>query len=428
MTLTIKDQFFVQIGIEGDKKKVRKRRSFLEKQHLNPFRKKSLYAFAKDCFSKEYLMEETPEERAAIDALINRIHSGELKDARKIICAVPLIACYRPLNQTIIADKVLEFAQQITYARYRELVKYAVEDPRKENLIKETINTLGTIEDDVSKSVKNQYEENPYPRWEGATGKRKQVKKTPPVSQEALTILSAGCGTGLQAVKNALAYPNATIYAVDLSKSSLAYAIRKSEELGIKNIKFFCGDILEIDKLGIEFDHILVTGVLHHMKDPVAGWRKLKEILKPGGTMVVGLYSELARQGILLTRAYIAAQNMSFNLENLQAVRNYVKNLPDNDIRKSIMLYGDFYSTSECRDMLFHVQEHNYTIPQIKAILEDLNMEFLHFQGSNKRVRAFYLKYPSKEDQKNLDLWHQFEQENPLTFMEMYVFNCKKPL
>ena len=39
----------------------------------------------------------------------------------------------------------------------------------------------------------------------------------------------------------------------------------------------------------------------------MAGWRVLVELLKPGGLMKIGLYSELARQHIVEVRAEIAS-------------------------------------------------------------------------------------------------------------------------
>ena len=106
------------------------------------------------------------------------------------------------------------------------------------------------------------YEENPYPRYNN-THYTEQIFSEE-VSQfisiestkinlqflETLTdknlqpnVLIAGCGTGQQVI-NASRYKNAKITAVDLSDSSLAYAIRKSNEYKMDNIDFKKMDIL----------------------------------------------------------------------------------------------------------------------------------------------------------------------------------------
>ena len=52
-------------------------------------------------------------------------------------------------------------------------------------------------------------------------------------------------------------------------------------------------DILHLHQIGKKFDIIESAGVLHHMNEPMAGWRVLTDLLKSGGLMKVGLYSEL---------------------------------------------------------------------------------------------------------------------------------------
>ncbi len=87
----------------------------------------------------------------------------------------------------------------------------------------------------------------------------------------------------------------------------------------------------------------------------------------------------------------------------------------------------DFFSLSECRDLLFHVQEHRFTLPQIQAALEALKMKFLGFEFRDGTVlRKFRKSYPSRRELNSLSLWHKFELENPDTFQSMYQFWCKK--
>ena len=93
---------------------------------------------------------------------------------------------------------------------------------------------------------------------------------------------------------------------MDLSLASLAYAERKSKELRFTNIDYLQADILDLHQLGKEFDIIESGGVLHHMDDPMEGWRGLVNVLKSGGLMKIGLYSDLARLHIKKIRGEIA--------------------------------------------------------------------------------------------------------------------------
>ena len=99
---------------------------------------------------------------------------------------------------------------------------------------------------------------------------------------------------------------DASVLAVDLSLASLAYARRKAMEFGLANITFAQADILTLGKAARSFDAIESSGVLHHMADPFAAWRALLGLLKPGGFMLVGLYSRLARRNVERTRRFIA--------------------------------------------------------------------------------------------------------------------------
>ena len=87
----------------------------------------------------------------------------------------------------------------------------------------------------------------------------------------------------------------------------------------------------------------------------------------------------------------------------------------------------DFYSTSSVRDLLFHTQEHQFTIPQISEILEDLNLEFLGFYSPYPVVKKkFSESFPEDKNNISLDNWHQFEINNPNTFNGMYQFWVRK--
>ncbi len=87
----------------------------------------------------------------------------------------------------------------------------------------------------------------------------------------------------------------------------------------------------------------------------------------------------------------------------------------------------DFFSLSNCRDLLFHVQEHRFTLPWIEEALTSLKLKFLGFEMQDHRVmRMFRKSHPSRGAPTSLSLWHKFELKNPNTFLGMYQFWCKK--
>jgi len=78
------------------------------------------------------------------------------------------------------------------------------------------------------------------------------------------------------------------------------------------------------------------------------------------------------------------------------------------------------------RDLLFHVQEYRYTIPEIQNCMDTLNLKFCGFEVGNEKFKNFNNINSKKEDIYNLNKWHIFEEKYPHTFIGMYQFYCQK--
>ena len=96
----------------------------------------------------------------------------------------------------------------------------------------------------------------------------------------------------------------------------------------------------------------------------------------------------------------------------------------DSDLKR-LLQSPDFYSISGCRDLCFHVQEHRLTLPRIKAFLADNGLEFLGFVLDPGMLQRFQQKYAGADA--DLDRWHDFEQDNPDLFANLYNFWLRKP-
>ena len=174
----------------------------------------------------------------------------------------------------------------------------------------------------------------------------------------------AGCGTGQHPIDEAQLIQGAKILAIDLSMASLGYAKRKTREMNIDSIEYAQADILKLDTLGRTFDVIESSGVLHHLADPLDGWRRLLSMLRPNGFMKLGFYSEIARRDIVRARNLISARGYGSTPHEIRESRQYLRQVEKAE-NIGPVLQGDFYSTSECRDLLFHVQEHRMTLDVI---------------------------------------------------------------
>ena len=395
--------------------------------------KKFIISLAEQCWLNEFIWEISKKEEVLIEKL--KLKINEEKNLNDLEIAV--LGCYTPLNSI---KKIASLENQISKDNlFNDLIKIQVLDFKKETKLKKSIKLFGVIDNTLSKKVRKQYEENPYPRWryfnqlissiDFKSDFNAQIYPNKiDLDQEfdSPNILLAGCGTG-QHLMALTRYKNAKILAIDLSLSSIAYAKRKVEELNIKNIEFLQADILGLNKLQTKFDIIESAGTLHHMKDPEKGLENLLRLLKNNGLLRLGLYSKIARREIIKFRENLNINNFSNNFEDIKNLREKIIQTKENNYKNKIIFNRDFYSTSNLRDLLFHVHEHQFTISEIIKIINNYNLDFLGFVFANKLIKHNYSKF-FKNDLKNINLenWNKFEINNPNIFASMYQFWVKK--
>ncbi len=100
-------------------------------------------------------------------------------------------------------------------------------------------------------------------------------------------VLEAGCGVGAQTVTLARNSPGASIVSVDISEESVAQAEQKIQAAALTNVHFQQGDIFNLPFPAQSFDHVFICFVLEHLKEPDVALQKLKNFLRPGGTITV---------------------------------------------------------------------------------------------------------------------------------------------
>ncbi len=76
------------------------------------------------------------------------------------------------------------------------------------------------------------------------------------------------------------------------------------------------------------------------------------------------------------------------------------------------------------KDLLFHVQEHRFTIPHLKQCLGELGLKFCSFE--TQMTSHFKQTNKAKDDPYDLDKWQAYEEANPRAFTGMYQFWCQK--
>ena len=376
-------------------------------------------ALAQQCFLNEYVFACSADETRQAAELRARLESLIATGGEIAPLTVVAVAAYGPLHTLAGAEVLLDRAWPDSVA---ELMQPLVREPLDELRDRAAIPILTPIADRVSREVRAQYEDNPYPRWSVAPPVGPGLDNGKPAEE----ILIAGCGTGKHVIDVAREYPHARILAIDVSLASLAYARRKTREAGLHGVDYAQADILELGALARSFDRIESVGVLHHLADPPAGLRSLLPLLRPDGVMRIGLYSELARAAVVAGRALIAGRGAPTTADGIRAFRQEIFRLPRAAPAAALTAFADFYSTSGCRDLLFNVMEHRFTLPQIKALLAENGLVLHRLVVRPEVMAAFVRRFPDAAATTDLDCWHAFERANPTTFLQMYEFEVRK--
>ncbi len=384
-----------------------------------------IIGLAQQCFINEYVYNLGKEEENYIKKMINTFKTNSMREQDMAI-----LACYIPLHK-LSKDIPSIKSFKSSNRSLNELIKIQLIEPLEEEKLSNKIISLGSITDNISTKVKAQYENNPYPRWK-FENQFKEIDYTVKelinseiipnrinsnIESKPIKILLAGCGTGKQ-ILHAQRYGNAQITAIDLSRSSLAFAQRKINELGIKNVSLIQMDILEVALLKEKFDIIECVGVLHHMDDPQKGLQSLLEVSRPNSFLKLSFYSELSRQNVIKARTIIRDRKLDPDIENIRVLRQDIISGKYPEIySQTTNIKSDFYTTSAFRDLVFHCQEHRFTCKQIDEILSNNQLKFIGYTNLTSQIRSLYKQnFPIDKAQTSLTNWGILESKYPGIF------------
>src|SRR5262249_10827440 len=121
--------------------------------------------------------------------------------------------------------------------------------------------------------------------------------------REDHSILVAGCGTS-QAARYALRWPGARVTGIDFSATSVGCTEELKRKYNLSTLRVHQLPIDRVQELERSFDHIVCTGVLHHLADPDAGLRAVRSVLKPDGAMHLMLYAPYGRTGVYMLQDF----------------------------------------------------------------------------------------------------------------------------
>ena len=258
--------------------------------------------------------------------------------------------------------------------------------------------------DEYLSSVREQYENYPYPTRSPADEKRNlYVSAAGHIGnishycfsgnrdlRDGARCLVAGGGTGdaVMFLGEQLHGTNTEIVYVDLSQASLNIARERAKARGLTNITWHQRSLLELQKMDIgKFDFIDCCGVLHHLEDPVKGLNVLKSVLSDDGAINIMVYGQYGRTAIYQMQELMRLVNHGeVNLQKcVDNTHLIIADLPaDNWYKRdearwksTINKLGDI----EVYDLFLHSQDRAYTVPDIYEWLDTCGLNMVGFTG-----------------------------------------------
>jgi len=279
------------------------------------------------------------------------------------------------------------------------------------------------------------YDQHVYPQWHDLSPWTSQDNLGDMIrtaGQPGKRVLIAGCGTGRWACHFAASFPGAEVLALDVSRKAVAYAREQKMLNQVNNLELQHEDLRSFSP-GKTFDFIECGGVLHHLEDPEAAWAHLASMLRPGGVMLVSLYSRAARKPLKQLRSsilpcHVPQPGRLRNQYSMQGIDDGILR----DFRQELLQRTwtderlchfarspDFHSLARLHDAFFHPLEVEYDLLELDEMLSKLGLKCLGMDVEPEMLELFRNAMPNR-DPKDLYAWHELENRVPELFIGMY--------
>jgi len=196
-------------------------------------------------------------------------------------------------------------------------------------------------------------------------------------------VLDAGCGMGRHTY--CASKWGAEVVGMDLS--SAVYAAQKNLHQA-PNVHVLRADIY-YTPLRRRFDFVYSIGVIHHLHDPQDGVRKLSDLLKPGGKLLVWVY---------------AKEGNGFAIKFIEPVRRLTTRLPFRTLETlSTLLAIPLYGLSRIARLLrwlpptrtipyflYFTRLSNFRVSELKALVFDILSAPLARYVSSDEIRSWF--------------------------------------
>jgi SAM-dependent methyltransferase len=192
-----------------------------------------------------------------------------------------------------------------------------------------------------------------------------------------LDILIAGCGTN-QAAVFAHRNPAAKVVGVDISQPSLDHQQYLKDKHGLFNLELHLLPIEELPTLGLDFDLIVSTGVLHHTADPQVSMNAVAQCLRQDGAIGMTLYARYGRIGVEMLQAVFRDMGLRQDQASVEIVKKTISQLPpEHPVQSYLRIEGaELQYDGAVVDTFLHGRDRSYTVDDCIDLVTSAGLVF----------------------------------------------------
>jgi SAM-dependent methyltransferase len=245
--------------------------------------------------------------------------------------------------------------------------------------------------------VRRFYEHAPFPgypprdslTWLRARAERSEFARLldRAISGDA-RILEIGCGTGQMSLY--LARADRVVIGADLTRASLLLGAAAARRFGLHRVQFVETDLHCPGLRKGSFDVVYSSGVLHHTPNPRAAFNRIARLARPGGMIVLGVYSAIARLPLRLRR--LVARLSAYRFIPFDPVLRDRQNEP---ARREAWL----------RDQYQHPVEHRHTLGEVQRWFRENDVAYVRTYPSALIGDSTEELFASAADNWQLEAW-----------------------
>lgn len=164
---------------------------------------------------------------------------------------------------------------------------------------------------------------------------------------------------------------------IDVSAASIEQTRRLATQHGLSNLRLRKLPIEQVGDLGERFDHIVCTGVVHHLADPSLGLARLADVLAPGGAITLMVYGRYGRTGVYLMQEYCQRLGITTERTDLLDLVATLGEIPlGHPISRLLRETRDFLDDDALADALLNPRDRAYSVPELLGMIEGAGLRF----------------------------------------------------